>query len=216
VEPEKLNENIKQTLTEARLKKTTLPLIPGLSLFLLDPINLNRKFSPEETRRIVRNSPYWSFCWAGGQALGAYLWRNKKWVRGKKVLDFGSGSGVVAISAARAGAERVIACDMDDQALEAVKANGALNQVTIETICSIDDLKQKVDIILSADLLYDPDNFPLLDQFFHFGEEVLLADARVKNFRHSHYLPIAHIEAETIPDLEEGEEFKLVKIYRGS
>lgn len=211
-----LQRNIELTLPEARLMETALPLMPDIRLYLLDPVNLQRMFSWEETRNIVRNVPYWSFCWASGQALGYYMSRHREAVRSKRVLDFGSGSGVGAIVSARAGAEEVIAGDSDLHALEAVRANAALNRVTIETIRSLDDLKGKVDLILASDLLYDQDNFSLLDRFFDYTEEVLLADSRRKNFHHPRYQQIDHIKAETIPDLKEGEEFNRVKIYRGS
>ena len=214
--PEGLQKNIKQTLPEAQLRETTLPLLPEMHLYLLDPVNLQRLFSRQETRKIVRNAPYWSFCWASGQALGAYISQRMALIKGKKVLDFGSGSGVVAIASARAGAERVIACDSDKHALEAIRANATLNKVAVETIRSLDDLKGQVDMILVADLLYDSENFPLLDRFFEYTVQVLLADSRIKYLQHPRYYQIDHLTAETIPDLKEGEEFNRVQIYRGA
>jgi len=213
---ERLQKNIKQTLPEAHLRETTLPLLPEMRLYLLDPVNLQRMFSRQETRRIVRNAPYWSFCWASGQALGAYISQRKTLIDGKKVLDFGSGSGVVAIAAARAGAERVIACDSDGHALEAIRANAELNRVFIEAIRSLGELKGEVDLILVADLLYDSENFPLLDYFFAYTDQILLADSRIKHFQHPRYHQVDHITAQTIPDLKEGEEFNRVQIYRGA
>ena len=123
---EKIQENIRQTLFEARLIETGLTLIPDILLYLIDPFNLQRMFSTDETRKIIRNAPYWSFCWASGHALGAYILKQKERVRGKKILDFGSGSGVVAIASARAGAEKVFACDSDNHAIEAIKSNAKL------------------------------------------------------------------------------------------
>src|SRR5690606_33025676 len=57
--------------------------------------------------------PYWAFAWAGGQALARYVLDNPETVRGRAVLDFGAGSGLVAIAAAKAGAARVLAADID-------------------------------------------------------------------------------------------------------
>ena len=211
----RLQRNIRQTLSEARLIETGLPLIPDIHLYLIDPFNLHRMFSTDETRKIIRNAPYWSFCWASGQALGAYILKQKELIIGKKILDFGSGSGVVAIASARAGAQKVIACDSDYHAIEAIKSNAILNRVVIETIGCLNDLDEKLDIVLVSDLLYDSDNFYFLDILFDYTDEVLLADSRIKNLQHPRYQQIDSIKAETIPDLKEGVEFNNVRIYKG-
>ena len=56
---------------------------------------------------------------------------------GKRVLDMGSGTGVLAIVAAKLGAESVLAVEIDDMAEESVRENIALNGVAdkIESIC---------------------------------------------------------------------------------
>lgn len=76
--------------------------------------------------------PYWAFAWAGGQALARYLLDNPAVVAGKTVLDFGSGSGLCAIAAAKAGAARVIAAEIDEFAHAAVALNAEANGVAIE------------------------------------------------------------------------------------
>ena len=107
--------------------------LPGtaLSLWLLDADNMDRAFSQEETRRILHEPPYWSFCWASGLALARYLAAHPEWVAGKRVLDFGAGSGVAGIAAVKAGALEVVACDLDPLALAACRANAELNQVAL-------------------------------------------------------------------------------------
>src|SRR3546814_9137899 len=107
--------------------------LPGtdLRLWLIDAANMDRAFSPEETRRILEEPPYWSFCWASGLVLARWLAERPEWVRGKRVLDFGAGSGVAAIAAAKAGAVEVVACDLDPLALAACQANAALNEVEL-------------------------------------------------------------------------------------
>lgn len=56
-------------------------------------------------------------------------WLDGADLTGKTVLDFGCGSGVLAIAALLLGAERALACDIDPQALMATRENAALNGV---------------------------------------------------------------------------------------
>ena len=63
----------------------------------------------------------WSFCWSSGQVLARWILEHKEVVAGRRVLDFGTGSGIVAIAAARSGARRVVACDIDPVSLQAVR-----------------------------------------------------------------------------------------------
>lgn len=102
--------------------------------------------------------PYWAFPWAGGTALAAYVLDHSEVVRGRRVLDLATGSGLVAIAAARAGAAHVVANDIDPIALAAVELNAALNAVPAEVI-----------EVLPGDLLDTPDHPALA------GVEVALA-----------------------------------------
>lgn len=58
-------------------------------------------------------------------------------VEGKALLDMGSGTGVLAIVAAKLGASRVMAVEIDDMAEESVRENIALNDVAdrVESVC---------------------------------------------------------------------------------
>ena len=100
-------------------------------------------------------------------------------VKDKVVLDFGAGSGVVAIAAKMAGAKRVICCDIDQVSLNACRENALLNDVELEYL---DDLykAEQVDVLLAADVLYDQCNRFFLDEFLKFAPEVWVADSRVK------------------------------------
>ena len=155
--------------------------LPGtaLSLWLLDADNMDRAFSQEETRRILHEPHYWSFCWAIGMALARYLAAHPEWVVGKRVLDFGAGSGVAGIAAVKAGALEVVACDLDPLALAACRANAELNQVALSYSADFFAEADRFDLILVADVLYDRANLPLLDQFLTRGREALVADSRV-------------------------------------
>lgn len=67
--------------------------------------------------------PYWAVPWVGGQGVARYILDNPEVVRGRSVLDVGSGCGVAALAAARAGAARVCANDIDPLAAVAFLAN---------------------------------------------------------------------------------------------
>nr|WP_219852598.1 50S ribosomal protein L11 methyltransferase [Stutzerimonas stutzeri] len=199
-------------LGDARLASATLPGT-DIRLWLIDPANMDRAFSPEETRRILEEPPYWSFCWASGLVLARWLAERPEWVRGKRVLDFGAGSGVAAIAAAKAGAVEVVACDLDPLALQACRANAALNGVTLGYSEDFFAEADRFDLIIVADVLYDRANLPLLDQFLSRGHEVLVADSRVRDFQHPLYRRLDILDACTWPDLAEPAEFRHVSLY---
>lgn len=201
-------------LPSARLRETTLPLSQPLRLLLINPEGMDVPLSGEETDAIFEAPPYWSFCWGSGKAVAARLLDNAKSLHGKTVLDFGSGSGVVAIAAALAGAARVIACDSDPVALEAVRINADLNGCRVETLPDLNQLDGKVDLLLAADVLYDVDNLPLLQIFRHRASAVLVADSRIRNLNEPGYTLIDEVEAVTEPDLGESESVKIVRFYR--
>ncbi|MEN2397272.1 class I SAM-dependent methyltransferase [Pseudomonas halotolerans] len=210
--PQDLQHALGQLLGDAHLVVCPLPGT-DLKLWLIDGDNMDRAFSPEETRRILHEPPYWSFCWASGLAMARYLVEQPHWVEGKRVLDFGAGSGVAGIAALKAGALEVVACDLDPLALAACRANARLNDVTLEYSEDFFAEDDRFDLVLVADVLYDRANLPLLDQFLSRGREALVADSRVRDFQHPLYRRIEMLEAMTLPDLAEPEEFRHVSLY---
>src|SRR5580693_3097689 len=87
------------------------PLVPELRLHLaVEVMPLWRK-TEDELEALGVPPPYWAFAWAGGQALARYVLDHPDIVRGGSVLDFGAGSGLVALAAAKAGAAKVLAAD---------------------------------------------------------------------------------------------------------
>lgn len=209
----KLNTNLNKTLKKGRVTATTLPDCPAIILNLFDPEVLEGPLSHDEAQAVVAEPAYWSFCWASGQILAQYILDNPESVRAKTVLDFGSGSGVVAIAAAKSGAKEVIACDIDQDALDACFANAELNDVQLTLSDNFFALEREVDVITAADVLYDKDNYGLLDIFARQCSQVLLADSRVKILPSDEYQLIETKEARTCPDLNEFEEFNKVRIY---
>ena len=210
--PLALQQSLSELLGDARLVVTDLP-DTLLKLWLIDAQNMNRAFTPDETHRILYEPPYWAFCWASGLALARYLADQPHWVKGKRVLDFGAGSGVAAIAAAKAGALEVLACDLDPLALAACQANAALNQVQLSYSSDFFGEADRFDLILVADVLYDRENLPLLDQFLTRGQQTLVADSRVRDFRHPLYRQLESLKALTLPDLAEPHEFRNVSLY---
>ena len=90
------------------------PLAPALRLHLADEAVELWGRTERELDEIGLPPPFWAFAWAGGQALARYVGDNPECVAGKCVLDFASGSGLVAIAAAKAGAARVEASEIDE------------------------------------------------------------------------------------------------------
>lgn len=211
--PSALEKQLQRTLPRGRLGASRPAGCPGIALYLFDPAAMAGPLSHDEAQAVVATPAYWSFCWASGQVLAQWLLDHPEWVKGRRVLDFGAGSGVVAIAAALAGARSVIACDLDPAARSAALANAGLNGVSLE-VC--DDWREggEVDLLLAADVLYDPDNRPLLGAFRARAGQVLLADSRLSHLGDDHYQPVTRIEARTWPDLQEFEEFNQVRLYQ--
>jgi predicted nicotinamide N-methyase len=184
-----------------------------MPLYLFDPSVLEGPLSHDEAQAVVAEPAYWSFCWASGQVLAQWILDHPELVRGKSVLDFGSGSGVVAVAAARAGAARSIACDIDPAALDAAVANADLNGVNVELCDDWANRPENLDLVTAADVLYDPENRPLLAAFQAAAKQVLLADSRVKDLGNAAFVRQGMVEARTWPDLNEFEEFNKVRIY---
>lgn len=210
--PLDLQQSLGELLGDAQLVITDLP-DTALKLWLIDAHNMDRAFTPDETRRILYEPPYWAFCWASGLALARFLADRPHWVKGKPVLDFGAGSGVAGIAAARAGALEVVACDLDPLALAACRANAQLNDVQLGYSTDFFAEADRFDLILVADVLYDRENLPLLDHFLARGQQALVADSRVRDFRHPLYRQLEMLKALTLPDLAEPHEFRNVSLY---
>jgi len=210
--PLSLQKALGELLGDARLSAEPLPGT-DIRLWLIDAQNMDREFSPDETRRILEEPPYWCFCWASGLVLAHWLAEKPEWVRGKRVLDFGAGSGIAAIAAAKAGAAEVVACDLDPLALDACRANAELNGVELSYSADFFQEEDRFDLIIVADVLYDRANLPLLDEFLGRGREALVADSRVRDFSHPLYQRLGILDGCTWPDLAEPAEFRHVSLY---
>jgi len=214
--PTALNSCIQKMLSDASISEQPLPQCPEIKLWLVDPIPMQRHFSQDEILAIQAYPAYWAFCWASGQVLARHIIDNPELVRDKRIMDFGAGSGVVAIAAMMAGAKQVIACDIDPDALLSCQENAKLNNVEFELHGDLFEFNQEIDLLIAADVLYDKANLPLLDVFLSKAPEVLVADSRVKNFNFPPYQSIGQTDSFTVPDLDELDEFRLVNLYKAS
>lgn len=210
---EQLRARLQQILPGGELDQLCLPRTPDIRLLLLRGDYPRGELDPEAVQRVMDNPLYWVFCWASGQVLAAYLLTHPQRVAGRRVLDFGCGSGVVAIAAALAGAREVIACDIDPLALAATRVNAALNGVSLTLADDFHAVEGPLDLIIVADVLYDRANFEWLGRFVERAPEVLVADSRVKDFDFPPYRQIARQASCTLPDLDESAEFRDVRIY---
>ncbi len=211
---ELLTQQIQTLLPGGRITLCRPPLCRGIGLYLLDDQWLTEGLAPEIAQRLMDEPPYWTLCWASGHALAHFILQNPHWVRGKRVLDFGSGSGVVAIAAAQAGASRVYACDIDPLAQLAIRANAEFNQVEITPITTLDELPESIDLVMAADVLYDLQNHALFPRLMQLGEKLLLADSRFKQPPMAGFSLIDQLEVPPWPDVDSFADFSRVRLYQ--
>ncbi len=120
------------TFVTANTAVMSAPLVPEVALHLASEVVPLWQATEEDLARTGLPPPFWAFAWAGGQALARYLLDHPAVVAGKRVLDFAAGCGLAGIAAARAGAARVEAAEIDPFAAAAIRLNAALNGVAIE------------------------------------------------------------------------------------
>jgi len=136
---------------------TAPPLVPEIRLYLATEITPIRQATEETLARSALPPPFWAFAWAGGQALARYLLDHPAEVAGRSVLDFGAGSGLVAIAAAKAGAASVFAAEIDHFAAAAIAANAALNDVAIAVTTAdlLDTVDPRWEVVSAGDVCYE-------------------------------------------------------------
>jgi len=147
-----------------------VPLVPEIRLHQArEPIQMWQR-TEQATGRTGLDPPFWAFAWAGGRALARYLLDHPEAVSGMHAIDVASGSGLVAIAAAMAGAAAVTAYDVDPLAAAAITVNAEANGVTVPAVCAdvLDaDDPPGPDLVLVADAFYEKD---LAGQVLRFAE----------------------------------------------
>jgi predicted nicotinamide N-methyase len=161
--------------------------------------------------------PFWAFAWAGGQALARHLLDHPEAVKGRRVIDIASGSGLVAIAAARAGAATVTAYDIDPLAAAAIAVNAGANGEAVLPVCAdVLDEAPDVDVMLVADAFYERDLAERVMRFLERGH-ARGADVLAGDFGRA-YLPrdrLRALAAYDVPGLSmlEGSDVKRTTIW---
>jgi len=132
------------------------PLVPEVRLHLAHEALPIWQKTEDELGEIGLPPPFWAFAWAGGQALARHVLDRPDIVRGRRIVDLASGSGLVGIAAMKAGARSVLAADIDAFSVAAIHINAEENGVAVD-VTSADLLEGDVDcdVILVGDLFYE-------------------------------------------------------------
>ena len=185
-----------------------VPFVPEIVLHQADePIELWEK---TEEAGVEQPPPFWAFAWAGGQALARHLLDHPSLVADRSVLDLATGSGLVAVAAALAGASPVTANDIDPYSLAAAAMNAIANNVRIATLeADLLDTDPPASVILAGDVFYSREMagrvLPFLRRAAGRGCLVLVGDPGRA------YLPVGLIRQATysVPVIEALESVKL-------
>jgi|SRR5438477_1976635 len=140
----------------ANIRFRSVPLVPEISLYVADEAVPLWQKTEDELGELGLAAPFWAFAWAGGQALARFILDNPALVAGKRVLDFASGSGLVAIAAATAGARSVEACDIDEFAVAAIELNAKANGANVRAIrADLIGRNEGWDAVFAGDVCYE-------------------------------------------------------------
>ena len=194
------------------------PLVPEIALHLATEVVPLWRKTEDELEAAGVPPPYWAFAWAGGQALSRYVLDHPEIVGGNRVLDFGAGSGLVAIAAAKAGARHVDAADIDAFAAAAIALNAQANGVAVDILA--DDVIGTPcvwDVILVGDMCYER---PLAERLLAWlgacvqaGATVLLGDPGRSYFPKAGVASLAIFRVQTTRELED-RDIRETGVYR--
>jgi len=182
-----------EAFIRANTRASAPPHVPEITLHLADEAYELWHHTQEELEEIGLPPPFWAFAWAGGQGLARYVLDHPKTVRGKRVLDFATGSGLVAIAACKAGAAHVLAADIDPFSAPACRLNMAENGVVFGfTDENLIGTEPEYEVLLAGDVFYDRELASAIEPWFRTlarrGVTVLVGDPGRA------YLPRANLE----------------------
>lgn len=185
-------------------------IVPELELHLVEDIVELWKVTGEDAP-----PPFWAIAWLGGQALARYVLDHPEEVAGKRVLDLGSGSGLVAIAAKRAGAAQVLAVDIDPFCATVIPLNAKHNGVRVD-VSTNDPLTADppdVDVVLAGDVWYEKDMADRVMAWLARSDaRVLLGDPGRAYLPQDGWTQLAAYDIPTTRDLE-GVQTKRVRVF---
>jgi predicted nicotinamide N-methyase len=190
----------------ANTRLQTPPHTPELRLHLADEVTPIWRMTEDELGAIGLPPPFWAFAWAGGQALARYLLDHPEEVSGKTVVDFATGSGIVAIAAAQNGSMSAAST-----CAAAVSLNAEANAVRLGFTESdlLDAPPPAAGLILAGDIFYEQ---PLADRAMAWlaaargaGARVLIGDPGRSYFPRSGLAQLAEYRVRTSRELEDSE-----------
>lgn len=193
----------------ANTRLQPVPHTPEISLWLADEITPIWRMTEEELGELGLPPPFWAFAWSGGQGLARWLLDTPDEVAGRTVLDFATGSGLVAIAAMKAGAAHVLAADIDPFCAAAVALNARANGVDVAFTDSdlLDAPPPEVDVICAGDVCYEK---PMTDRVMDWlgaarrqGSRVLIGDPHRTYFRSEGLIHLAEYQVPTTRELED-------------
>lgn len=194
------------------------PLVPEVRLHLATEIVPLWRKTEEELEQMGVPPPYWAFAWAGGQALARHVLDHPGIVAGKRVLDFGAGSGLIGIAAMKAGAAEVLCADIDSFAVASIALNAGANDVCVAATAE-DVIGQAGDwdVILVGDMCYER---PLAERILVWlkaraaaGTAVYLGDPKRSYFPASGVEKLKTYNVQTTRELED-REIRETSVYR--
>jgi predicted nicotinamide N-methyase len=208
-----IDEADREHFIRARTALGHPPLVPEIALHLAGDVmglwgDTESRAAVQASGSIALPPPYWGFAWPGGQALARYIIDNPERVKGSTVLDFGAGSGLVAIAAAKAGAACVVAAETDPLALVAIELNASANAVFIEPLGhDIIGTNARWDTILAGDMCYERPLaerlLPWLRALTRDGVHILIADPGRNYFPQAGVTKLATYSVPTSLELED-------------
>jgi predicted nicotinamide N-methyase len=194
-------------------------ILPEIKLHLAAEFTPLWQLTEDRLRQTDLPPPFWAVAWPGGQGAARYILDNPESVKGKRVVDFAAGSGLIAIAAMKAGASSALAVDIDDLALEAAKLNAGLNGVAIEVSRNIDLTKPyaKADVIMAGDICYQQAMSTTLIRFLRLcaeaGTVVVLADPGRAYVPQEGLVKLASYDVPTSRDIED-KDARTATVYR--
>jgi predicted nicotinamide N-methyase len=196
----------------------TPPLTPEIRLHLATEITPIWQATEATLEASNLPPPYWAFAWPGGQAVTRFLLDNPDRMRGNRVLDFAAGSGLSAIGAAMAGADEVIANEIDDFAAEAIAINALLNGVPVAVLRhDIIGRNEGWDVVLAGDVCYERPMaervIPWLRALAGAGVTVLMGDPGRAYLPDQGLVEVARYDVPTSKELED-RELRVTRVLR--